>query len=128
MEPLAPDPWNLDPASEVNVLRRIIWLFVGAPIVLVLVALGVVNDQPVSLVLDPFQPTNPTISVRPLPFFLYFFGALIVGVVAGGLATWLTQTRWRRGARHSGAETQRWKAEVERLNRERQRETTRQLA
>jgi hypothetical protein len=88
----------------VTVLRRIIRIFVVLPVVVALVALGVVNDQPISLVLDPFQPTNPAISIRPLPFYLYFFGALIVGVVAGGLATWMTRARWRQGARRGEAD------------------------
>jgi|SRR5262245_49322109 hypothetical protein len=79
-------------------LRRIVRLFLVLPAVGVLAALGVVNDQPISLVLDPFQPASPAISVRPLPFYLYFFGALIVGVVVGGLATWLAQARRRPSA------------------------------
>jgi hypothetical protein len=59
---------------------------------------------------------------------LYFFGALLVGVVLGGLATWLAQARWRRGARRAEAETQRRRAEAERLSRDRQFQASRQLA
>jgi hypothetical protein len=103
----------------VNVLRRIVRFFVVLPPVVLLVALGVANDQPISLVLDPFQPANPVISVRPLPFYLYFFGALIVGVVVGGLATWMAQARRRPGAS---------RAETDRLGRERQRDASQQLA
>jgi hypothetical protein len=109
-------------------LRRIFRLLVLLPAVIVLVALGLANDQPISLVLDPFRPTNPAISLRPLPFYLYFFGALILGVVIGGLATWMTQAQWRRSARRDAVETQRWKAEVDRLGREHQLEAGRQLA
>ncbi len=90
-----------------SLLRRIVRIFLVFPAVVVLAALGVVNDQPISLVLDPFQPANPAISVRPLPFYLYFFGALILGVVVGGVATWMTRARWRHrqvsGVRVQGA-------------------------
>jgi hypothetical protein len=112
----------------VKVLRRIFWWLVGVPILVILVALGLANDQPITLVLDPFRPASPAISLRPLPFYLYFFVALIAGVVLGGLATWLTQARWRRGARRAEAETQRRRAETERLNRDRQLQASRQLA
>jgi uncharacterized integral membrane protein len=110
------------------VLRRIFRWLVGVPILVILVALGLANDQPISLVLDPFRPANPAISLQPLPFYLYFFGALTLGVLIGGAATWAAQSHWRRSARRREAETQRWRAEVERLNRERQPEPARQLA
>ena len=109
-------------------LRRVLRLLVGLPAVAVLVALALANDQPVSLVLDPFRPANPAISVGPLPFYLYLFGALILGVVGGGMATWLTQAHVRRTARAGEAEARRWRAEVERINRERQHDASRQLA
>ena len=66
-----------------------------------------------------------------LPFYAYLFGTLLVGIVIGGLATWMTQARWRRTARRRAAEAQRWQAEADRLSRERQAQlasTGRQLA
>ena len=45
--------------------------------------------------------------------------ALIIGVVMGGLATWITQRRWRRIARTRAADAARWRAEADRLSRER---------
>jgi len=109
-------------------VRRILRWIVGLPVVAVLVALGLANDQPVSLVLDPFRPANPAISIGPLPFYLYLFLALALGVIAGGMATWLAQAHVRRSARRGEAEARRWRAEVERVNRERQHDASRQLA
>ncbi len=102
-------------------LRRFIWLAVAFPIALLLVTLAVANRHSVQLVLDPFRPGNPVLSLV-LPFYVYLLGALLVGVVIGGAATWLTQARWRRSARHRTAEAQRWHAEADRLSRERNRE------
>jgi hypothetical protein len=113
---------------EVKVLRRILRLVVGLPAVVVLVALGLANDQPISLVLDPFRPANPAIAVGPLPFYVYLFAALILGVIAGGIATWVAQAHFRRTARREEVEARRWRAEVERINRERQHDASRQLA
>lgn len=102
-------------------LRRFIWLAVALPFAVLLVTLAVANRHSVQLVLDPFRPGNPVISLM-LPFYAYLLGALLVGVAIGGAATWLTQARWRRSARRRTAEAQRWHAEADRLSRERNRE------
>ncbi len=110
-------------------VRRIIWFAVALPAAVVLVTLAVVNRHGVRLVLDPFRSDQPVISLV-LPFYVYLFGMLLVGIVIGGSATWLTQARWRRTARRRAAEAQRWQAEADRLARERQAQATavRQLA
>jgi hypothetical protein len=103
----------------VNVLRRIVRLFVGLPVVVVVVAIGVANTQRVRLSLDPFRPDDPALSLE-LPLYAWLLGALLCGVIGGGLAMWLTQARWRHSARRGQAETGRSKAEAEALGRERQ--------
>jgi uncharacterized integral membrane protein len=100
-------------------VRRIIWFAVALPAALLLVTFAVVNRHGVRLVLDPFRPDEPVISLV-LPFYVYLFGMLIVGIIVGGVATWMTQARWRRTARRRAAEAQRWQAEADRLQRERQ--------
>ena len=110
-------------------VRRIVWFFVAFPIAILLITLAVANRHGVRLVLDPFRPADPVISLV-LPFYAYLFGALLVGVVIGGAATWMTQAGWRRNARQRAAEAHRWQAEADRLSRERDREleASRQLA
>jgi hypothetical protein len=54
-----------------------------------------------------------------LPFYAYLFIALLLGVLLGGTAMWLSQSRWRRNARHHGRAAARWHAEADRLTRER---------
>ncbi len=76
-------------------LRRIVRLFVVLPAVVVLAAIGVANSQWVRLSLDPFRPDDPALSLQ-LPLYAWLLGALILGVVAGGLATWMTRARWHR--------------------------------
>ena len=85
-------------------LRRIVRLVLVLPAVVVLAAIGVANTQDVRLALDPFRPDDPALSLV-LPFYVWLLGALILGVVVGGMATWLTQARWRRSARRSEAES-----------------------
>lgn len=99
-------------------LRRIVWLLIAFPAGLLLVTLAVVNRHHVQLVLDPFRPDNPVIALS-LPFYAYLFATLLLGVLLGGTAMWLSQARWRRSARQQGRAAARWHAEADRLTRER---------
>lgn len=85
---------------------------------IVLVTLAVANRHDVRLVLDPFNRQAPVVYAE-LPFYIYLFAMLIVGVVLGSLATWISQGRWRRLVRLRTHEALRWKGEAERLMRER---------
>ena len=99
-------------------IARVLWsigLFLAAGLG---VALSVANRHVVRLVLDPFNPQRPVISAE-LPFYVYLFAMLIIGVVGGGIATWFNQGKWRRLARERTREMQRYKGETERLLRER---------
>jgi hypothetical protein len=78
----------------------------------------VINRHQVRLVLDPFRPETPVLSLE-LPFYAYLFIMLLLGVLLGGTAMWLSQSRWRRNARHHGRAAARWHAEADRLTRER---------
>jgi uncharacterized integral membrane protein len=98
--------------------RRILSLLIGFPLGVVLVAIAVSNRQPVDLILDPFRPETPALSIE-LPVYIYLMVALLLGVVLGGLATWMGQGRWRRTARSQGRRAARWQAEADRLSRER---------
>ncbi len=81
--------------------RRILSLLIGFPLGIILVAIAISNRQPVDLILDPFRPETPALSIE-LPFYIYLMTALIIGVVLGGLATWMGQSRWRQTARSQG--------------------------
>jgi uncharacterized integral membrane protein len=100
------------------VLRRIVWLLIAFPAGLLLVTLAVANRHDVRLTLDPFRPEAPVLSLV-LPFYAYLFGALLIGVALGGVAMWVSQGRWRRSARVQGRDAARWRAEADRLTRER---------
>jgi len=55
-------------------LRRILSLLVAFPLGAALVAIAVSNRHPVQLILDPFRPETPALSVE-LPFYAYLLGA-----------------------------------------------------
>lgn len=99
-------------------LRRILGLLIAFPAFLFLVTLAVTNKHPVLLKLDPFRPDDPVLSVE-IPFFYYLLGSMVLGVLLGGVATWYTQGHWRQSARTRAQDAVRWRAEADRLARER---------
>lgn len=105
-------------------LKRIVLLLLAFPVALLLVTLAIANRHSVRMVLDPFRPEAPVVSMD-LPFFYYLFGALLIGVIAGGSAVWLSQGHWRHTARNRTQEARRWHAEADRLTRERDAEVGR---
>ena len=99
-------------------IGRLIGMLVMILMAIVLVTLAVINRHEVRLVLDPFNPKVPEFYL-PLPLYGFMFAMLIVGVVLGGVASWLSQGKWRKTARQRTQDAMRWKAEAERLTRER---------
>jgi uncharacterized integral membrane protein len=84
-------------------MRKFLSALVLVPLALILVVFAVANRQVVTLSFDPFNATEPVLSIR-LPLFVLLIAAAVLGVVAGGLATWVRQRHWRRSARRSEAE------------------------
>jgi uncharacterized integral membrane protein len=106
------------------VLKRIFSVLIAFPIAIFLVALAVINRHEVRMVLDPFKPQAPSLAVE-LPLYIYLFGALLLGVVIGGMAVWMGQGRWRKTARVRAQEVRRWQSEANRLARERDADVSR---
>ncbi len=100
-------------------LNRLLWIVLGIPVAVVTVALAIANTQRVRLVLDPFRPEAPVLTTPPIPLYGLLLGALILGVILGGVSTWMTQGRWRKTARAKSQDAMRWQQEADRLSRER---------
>ncbi len=84
-------------------LNRLFTVLITIPVAIVLIALSVANREAVQFSLDPFSADNPALTVT-LPLFVLLFAALLIGLVVGGLATWLGQHRYRKAARASSRE------------------------
>jgi uncharacterized integral membrane protein len=83
------------------------------PLALLAVAFAVGNRGDVSISFDPFADSaDHTINV---PLFVVVFVALILGVLAGGFATWLGQGRHRRAARMHRRDVERLRSDIERM-------------
>jgi Tfp pilus assembly protein FimT len=65
----------------------------------------------VTVSFDPFNTVDPSLAVT-LPLFVVIIAVAILGVVAGGSATWFRQRHWRRAARQHEADARRARAEA----------------
>ncbi|OLP59325.1 DUF1049 domain-containing protein [Xaviernesmea oryzae] len=88
-------------------LRRIVNIVVFVPIAILLVVLSVANRHEVRLALNPFDPSDATLSISG-PLFAFLFLAVIVGIVIGGAVTWMEQGKHRRQARVEAREAIKW--------------------
>jgi uncharacterized integral membrane protein len=86
-------------------LNRFVLIVVFVPLAIVLIALAVANREPVAFTVDPFNPGNPALTLT-LPFFIFLFAALALGMIVGSVATWVRQGRYRRLARQRGVEAE----------------------
>jgi uncharacterized integral membrane protein len=98
-------------------VRKLVATFVVLPLGILLVAFAVANRHTVTLSFDPLGSGSPGLSAT-LPLFLVVLLVLGAGVVAGGLATWFRQGKWRKIARRREAETRALRAECAALRSE----------
>jgi uncharacterized integral membrane protein len=83
--------------------RRIVTIVIVVPLAAVIIAFAVANRQMVTVSLDPFNAASPAYAAT-LPLFILIFALVILGVIVGGVASWLRQGSWRRAARKLDAE------------------------
>lgn len=92
-------------------MRKFLSALVLIPLGLFFVIFAVANRHLVTVSFDPFNSTYPTVGVT-LPLFVVIIAVAIIGVVAGGSATWFRQRHWRRSARQHEAEARAARAQL----------------
>ena len=89
------------------------WLIL-TPVAVLIVTFAIVNRQVVPVVLDPLGLDMPGLRFET-PLFFVMFACAMVGVVAGGVATWFAQGRHRRALRDARADVAHLRAEADRM-------------
>src|SRR3954454_4519676 len=98
-------------------IRKLVSALVLVPLAIVLIAFAVANRESIIVSLDPFDQTNPALSIR-LPLFVLILIVVIAAVILGGIAAWLRQSKWRRAARKAQAQVREWRAQLDVLERQ----------
>jgi uncharacterized integral membrane protein len=102
--------------SAGNTFRKIIAAIILVPLAVIIIAFAVANRQIVTVSLDPFSAEHPAASLT-LPLFALVIVLLVLGVLIGGIAAWLRQSKWRRTARRLEREIADLYIEIEALKR-----------
>jgi uncharacterized integral membrane protein len=93
------------------VMRKFFTASVVIPLGLLFIVFAVANRHWVTVSFDPFNSINPSVAVS-LPLFVVIIAVAILGVAAGGSATWFRQRRWRRAARQHEADARQARTEI----------------
>ena len=84
-------------------MRKFFTGLVLIPLGLIFVVFAVANRHLVTVSFDPFNSADLSVAIT-LPLFVVIIAVAILGVLAGGSATWLRQRHWRRAARQHEAD------------------------
>jgi uncharacterized integral membrane protein len=95
-------------------MRKFLTALIVIPLALIFLVFAVANRHFVTVSFDPFNSADPALSVS-LPLFALIIVIAISGVIAGGLATWFGQRRWRRAARQHEADARTARAQLAEL-------------
>ena len=92
-------------------MRKFLNAVVLIPLGVIFVVFAVANRHEVTVSFDPFNSSDPALGFS-LPLFVIIIAAVILGVAAGGSATWFGQRHWRRAARHHEADARDLRAQL----------------
>lgn len=96
-------------------MRRLLAWILLLPLSVAIILFAVANRADVVVSFDPFSRASPAFALT-VPLFAVIFGAMIVGVLVGGIVVSFGKLRWRLAARRTERENARLKAEVEQRN------------
>jgi uncharacterized integral membrane protein len=92
-------------------MRKFLTGLILIPLGVIFIVFAVANRHLVTVSFDPFNSNDPSVGVT-MPLFVVIIAIAILGVVAGGVATWFRQRHWRRAARQHEADARQARAEL----------------
>jgi uncharacterized integral membrane protein len=92
-------------------MRKFLTALIVIPLGLLFVVFAVANRHFVTVSFDPFNSRDPSVATA-MPLFALIIVVAILGVLAGGIATWFRQGYWRRAARQHEADARQARAEL----------------
>src|SRR6201985_1921280 len=95
-------------------MRKFLNAVILIPLGLIFIAFAIANRHLVTVSFDPFNSKDPSLGFT-LPLFVVIIAVAILGVAAGGSATWFRQRHWRRAARQNEADARQMRAQLDAL-------------
>jgi uncharacterized integral membrane protein len=98
-------------------LQRILRWTIGLPIAIIVVSFAIANRQWITVSFDPFSRDAP-FAAMDMPLWVLFVCGAFFGLIAGWIACWIAQGKWRRAAKDTRRELARTQSEASELRRE----------
>ncbi|WP_424983993.1 LapA family protein [Maritalea sp. S77] len=76
-------------------LKRVVTWFFLIPLALLFAFFALANRQEIQLGIDPISPESPFLGPFPVPLFIVIYGALLLGIVLGGVGAYMGQHKKR---------------------------------
>jgi uncharacterized integral membrane protein len=95
-------------------MRKFLSALILVPLGIIIVMFAVANREVISVSFDPFDTVNPAFALK-VPLFGVIFALVGLGVLVGGIASWLKQHKWRTRARRAEAEGRELRARLDAL-------------
>jgi hypothetical protein len=94
-------------------MKNFLKFLVLAPIAALMLIFAFANRQIITVSFDPFVDGDIPAFAITAPLFLILILAIMLGVLAGGAATWFAQGKYRKAARQNRAEAERLRNEAQ---------------
>jgi len=95
-------------------MRKLLSALILVPLGIVIVMFAVANREAIAVSFDPFDSVNPAFALK-LPLYALIFALVGVGVLIGGISSWLKQHKWRARARRAETEARELRARLDAL-------------
>ena len=93
-------------------MRKFVAIAILVPLAVIIVMFAVANREIITISFDPFDSAHPAYALK-MPLFMLIFVLVGVGVVVGGIASWLRQHKWRMRARLAETEARDLRARLD---------------
>jgi uncharacterized integral membrane protein len=99
-------------------MKSILRVIIFVPLALVILFFSMANRGSVRIGLDPFAPNDGSGLSFEAPIFLVVLVSIAIGVLAGGISSWLGHLSVRRAAKVARAEARKTRVEIEKLRQQ----------
>ncbi len=99
-------------------MKSILRIIVFVPLGLIILFFAMANRGSVRIGVDPFAANDASAPFVEAPMFLVVLTSMALGVLAGGLSSWLGHLPVRRAAKVARAEAKKTRLEIEKLRQQ----------
>ncbi|HEY8214469.1 MAG TPA: LapA family protein [Methylocystis sp.] len=99
-------------------MKSILRVIIFVPLALIILFFSMANRGSVRIGLDPFAPNDGSGLSFEAPIFLVVLASIAIGVLAGGISSWLGHLSVRRAAKVARAEARKTRVEIEKLRQQ----------